>query len=156
MSSSDSPLHWKCKILWWWNENYTKCWSSQWKSWGEMPFLWDHFNDLFLTIFWLKVLLKPIFFKLEVHSFFFQTLQVVTLQKFKWYDFILKLHKLYNGTHLSVKNVSSRRYKIFQRLHYTILLWSFIFFSSYITNIYPYYTSRSELRANSSYNPLCQ
>ncbi|KAL8495156.1 hypothetical protein ACS0TY_019359 [Phlomoides rotata] len=35
-------------------------------------------------------------------------LEVVILQDFKWYDFILKLHKLYNGTHLSVKNVSSR------------------------------------------------
>lgn len=35
--------------------------------------------------------------------------QVVILQDFKWYDFILKLHKLYNGTHLSVKNVFSRR-----------------------------------------------
>ncbi|KAL0347785.1 UNVERIFIED_CONTAM: Sphingoid long-chain bases kinase, mitochondrial [Sesamum calycinum] len=35
--------------------------------------------------------------------------EVVVLQDFKWYDFILKLHKLYNGTHLSVKNVSSRR-----------------------------------------------
>ncbi|KAI4355137.1 hypothetical protein L6164_003937 [Bauhinia variegata] len=35
-------------------------------------------------------------------------LEVVILQNFKWYDFILKLHKLYNGTHLSVKNVSSR------------------------------------------------
>ncbi|CAH9098173.1 unnamed protein product [Cuscuta epithymum] len=34
--------------------------------------------------------------------------EVVTLQDFKWYDFILKLHKLYNGTHLSVKNVNSR------------------------------------------------
>uniref|UniRef100_A0A7N0UMY8 DAGKc domain-containing protein n=1 Tax=Kalanchoe fedtschenkoi TaxID=63787 RepID=A0A7N0UMY8_KALFE len=36
-------------------------------------------------------------------------LEVVTLQSFKWYDFILKMHKLYNGTHISVKNVSSRR-----------------------------------------------
>ncbi|KAL6569551.1 Sphingoid long-chain bases kinase 2, mitochondrial [Orobanche minor] len=35
--------------------------------------------------------------------------EVVVLQDFKWYDFVLKLHKLYNGTHLSVKNVSSRR-----------------------------------------------
>ncbi|KAJ1443525.1 NAD kinase/diacylglycerol kinase-like domain superfamily [Sesbania bispinosa] len=35
-------------------------------------------------------------------------LEAVILQNFKWYDFILKLHKLYNGTHLSVKNVSSR------------------------------------------------
>lgn len=35
------------------------------------------------------------------------TFEVVILQDFKWYDFILKLHKLYNGTHLSVKNVSS-------------------------------------------------
>ncbi|XP_061349863.1 sphingoid long-chain bases kinase 2, mitochondrial isoform X2 [Gastrolobium bilobum] len=35
-------------------------------------------------------------------------LEVVILQDFKWYDFVLKLHKLYNGTHLMVKNVSSR------------------------------------------------
>lgn len=35
--------------------------------------------------------------------------EVVILQDFKWYDFILKLLKLYNGTHLSVKNVTSRR-----------------------------------------------
>ncbi|KAF8413223.1 hypothetical protein HHK36_001199 [Tetracentron sinense] len=34
--------------------------------------------------------------------------EVVILQDFKWYDFILKLHKLYKGTHLSVKNVHSR------------------------------------------------
>ncbi|KAK9280597.1 hypothetical protein L1049_014291 [Liquidambar formosana] len=34
--------------------------------------------------------------------------EVVILQDFKWYDFIFKLHKLYNGTHLSVKNVTSR------------------------------------------------
>lgn len=34
--------------------------------------------------------------------------EVVILQDFKWYDFVLKLHKLYNGTHLSVNNVSSR------------------------------------------------
>lgn len=35
-------------------------------------------------------------------------LEVVILQDFKWYDFVFKLHKLYNGTHLSVKNVISR------------------------------------------------
>jgi diacylglycerol kinase family enzyme len=35
-------------------------------------------------------------------------LEVVVLQNFKWYDFVLKLHKLYNGTHLSVNNVTSR------------------------------------------------
>ncbi|GJX45515.1 sphingoid long-chain bases kinase 2, mitochondrial [Tanacetum coccineum] len=35
-------------------------------------------------------------------------LEVVTLQDFKWYDFIMKLHRLYNGTHLSVNNVLSR------------------------------------------------
>ncbi|GER45225.1 diacylglycerol kinase family protein [Striga asiatica] len=35
-------------------------------------------------------------------------LEVVILQDFKWYDFVFKLHKLYNGTHLSEKNVSSR------------------------------------------------
>lgn len=35
--------------------------------------------------------------------------QVVTLQDFKWYDFVLKMHRLYKGTHLSVKNVSSMR-----------------------------------------------
>ncbi|KAJ4728225.1 sphingoid long-chain bases kinase 2, mitochondrial-like [Melia azedarach] len=34
--------------------------------------------------------------------------EVLILQDFKWYDFILKLHKLYNGTHLTVKNVTSR------------------------------------------------
>ncbi|TQD74051.1 hypothetical protein C1H46_040407 [Malus baccata] len=34
--------------------------------------------------------------------------EVVILQDFRWYDFVLKLHKLYNGTHLTVKNVSSR------------------------------------------------
>ncbi|KAL3649572.1 Sphingoid long-chain bases kinase 2, mitochondrial [Castilleja foliolosa] len=36
------------------------------------------------------------------------TFEVVVLQDFKWYEFVLNLHKLYNGTHLSVKNVSSR------------------------------------------------
>ncbi|XP_057741832.1 sphingoid long-chain bases kinase 2, mitochondrial-like [Arachis stenosperma] len=35
-------------------------------------------------------------------------LSVVILQHFKWYDFILNLHKIYSGTHLKVKNVSSR------------------------------------------------
>ncbi|KAD6453234.1 hypothetical protein E3N88_07939 [Mikania micrantha] len=34
--------------------------------------------------------------------------EVVTLQDFKWYDFVLKLHRLYSGTHLSVNNVLSR------------------------------------------------
>ncbi|XP_010261338.1 PREDICTED: sphingoid long-chain bases kinase 2, mitochondrial isoform X2 [Nelumbo nucifera] len=34
--------------------------------------------------------------------------EVVILQDFKWYDFILKLHKLYQGTHLAEKNVHSR------------------------------------------------
>ncbi|KAF6157631.1 hypothetical protein GIB67_037204 [Kingdonia uniflora] len=34
--------------------------------------------------------------------------EVVVLQDFKWYDFILKVNKLYSGTHLSVKNVFSR------------------------------------------------
>ncbi|XWS46141.1 hypothetical protein CRYUN_Cryun14cG0038200 [Craigia yunnanensis] len=36
-------------------------------------------------------------------------IKVVILQDFKLYDLILKLHKLYNGTHLSVKNVTSRK-----------------------------------------------
>ncbi|CAL0315025.1 unnamed protein product [Lupinus luteus] len=36
-------------------------------------------------------------------------LEDVILQNFKWYDFLLKMHKLYNGTHLTEKNVSSRR-----------------------------------------------
>lgn len=35
------------------------------------------------------------------------TFEVVILQDFKWYDFVLKLHKLYTGTHLSVRNVIS-------------------------------------------------
>ncbi|KAG4937241.1 hypothetical protein JHK85_052160 [Glycine max] len=39
---------------------------------------------------------------------FSRNLEVVTLQNFKWYDFVFKLHKLYSGTHLSVKNVSDR------------------------------------------------
>ncbi|GAV83885.1 DAGK_cat domain-containing protein [Cephalotus follicularis] len=34
--------------------------------------------------------------------------EVVILQGFKWYDFILKVHKIYKGTHLTVNNVSSR------------------------------------------------
>ncbi|KAG8391872.1 hypothetical protein BUALT_Bualt01G0232100 [Buddleja alternifolia] len=37
-----------------------------------------------------------------------QNFEVVILQDFKWYDFLFKMHKLYNGTHLSVRNVSSR------------------------------------------------
>jgi hypothetical protein len=36
-------------------------------------------------------------------------LQVVILQNFKWYDFLLKLHRLYGGTHLAVNGVSSMR-----------------------------------------------
>ncbi|KAI5081549.1 hypothetical protein GOP47_0001292, partial [Adiantum capillus-veneris] len=36
-------------------------------------------------------------------------LEMVTLQNFKWFDFLLKMHKLYNGTHLSVKNVFCER-----------------------------------------------
>lgn len=38
-------------------------------------------------------------------------LEVVILQDFKWYDFVFKLYKLYNGTHLSEKNVYSRSVK---------------------------------------------
>lgn len=38
-------------------------------------------------------------------------LEVAILQDFKWYDFVLKLHKLYSGTHLSERNVSSRSVK---------------------------------------------
>lgn len=43
--------------------------------------------------------------KLKAHLVY----QVVILQDFKWYDFVLKLHKLYNGSHLSEKNVYTRR-----------------------------------------------
>ena len=60
----------------------------------------------------LRCLLRFIdYLNLNVNSFdlSYMFLQVVVLQDFKWYDFILKLHKLYNGTHLSVNNVSSRR-----------------------------------------------
>ncbi|XP_031745612.1 sphingoid long-chain bases kinase 2, mitochondrial-like isoform X5 [Cucumis sativus] len=39
-----------------------------------------------------------------------RSLEVVILQDFKWYDFILNLHKIYNGTYLTVKNVTSRRF----------------------------------------------
>ncbi|ONK55939.1 uncharacterized protein A4U43_C10F2500 [Asparagus officinalis] len=38
-------------------------------------------------------------------------LEVVILQDFKWYDFVLKLHKLYNGSHISEKNVYTRSVK---------------------------------------------
>ncbi|XP_072984103.1 sphingoid long-chain bases kinase 2, mitochondrial [Typha latifolia] len=38
-------------------------------------------------------------------------LEVVILQDFKWYDFLLKLHKLYKGTHLSEKGVFFRSVK---------------------------------------------
>ncbi|PIA49370.1 hypothetical protein AQUCO_01300294v1 [Aquilegia coerulea] len=34
--------------------------------------------------------------------------EVVILQNFKWYDFVLRGHKLYSGTHLSEKDVHSR------------------------------------------------
>ncbi|XP_020598595.1 sphingoid long-chain bases kinase 2, mitochondrial [Phalaenopsis equestris] len=34
-------------------------------------------------------------------------LEVVILQDFKWYDFVFKLYKLYNGSHISEKNVCS-------------------------------------------------
>uniref|UniRef100_A0A453J1I7 YegS/DAGK C-terminal domain-containing protein n=3 Tax=Triticinae TaxID=1648030 RepID=A0A453J1I7_AEGTS len=36
-------------------------------------------------------------------------LQVVIIQDFKWYSFLLKLHRLYGGTHLTVNGVSSIR-----------------------------------------------
>lgn len=36
-------------------------------------------------------------------------LEVVILYDFKWYDFLLKQHSLYGGTHLSVNGVSSMR-----------------------------------------------
>ncbi|WOL09989.1 sphingoid long-chain bases kinase 2, mitochondrial isoform X2 [Canna indica] len=39
------------------------------------------------------------------------SLEVVILQDFKWYDFVLKLHKLYSGSHLSEKNVCLRSVK---------------------------------------------
>uniref|UniRef100_A0A8R7UNV4 DAGKc domain-containing protein n=2 Tax=Triticinae TaxID=1648030 RepID=A0A8R7UNV4_TRIUA len=38
-------------------------------------------------------------------------LQVVIIQDFKWYSFLLKLHRLYGGTHLTVNGVSSIRKK---------------------------------------------
>uniref|UniRef100_A0A0A0K611 YegS/DAGK C-terminal domain-containing protein n=1 Tax=Cucumis sativus TaxID=3659 RepID=A0A0A0K611_CUCSA len=41
-----------------------------------------------------------------------RSLEVVILQDFKWYDFILNLHKIYNGTYLTVKNVTSRSFML--------------------------------------------
>ncbi|XP_042454259.1 sphingoid long-chain bases kinase 2, mitochondrial-like isoform X1 [Zingiber officinale] len=38
-------------------------------------------------------------------------LEVVILQDFKWYDFVFKLHKLYNGSHISEKNVCLKSVK---------------------------------------------
>lgn len=40
---------------------------------------------------------------------FTDNLEVVMLQDFEWYDFLLKLHRLYGGTHLLVIDVSSMR-----------------------------------------------
>jgi diacylglycerol kinase family enzyme len=37
-------------------------------------------------------------------------LEVVTLQDFKWYDFVTKMHTLYAGSHIQLKNVSKERY----------------------------------------------
>ncbi|KAK1296364.1 hypothetical protein QJS10_CPB15g00776 [Acorus calamus] len=52
---------------------------------------------------------------LEVDWFYAANLSapssVVILQNFKWYDFVLKLHKLYRGTHLSEENVHLRSAK---------------------------------------------
>lgn len=50
---------------------------------------------------------------LNFNFYFNYIFQVVILQDFKWYDFILKLQKLYAGTHLSEKNVTSKRYFMF-------------------------------------------
>jgi hypothetical protein len=47
--------------------------------------------------------------KCHACSNLYGVLQVVILQNFKWYDFLLKLHRLYGGTHLSVSGVSSMR-----------------------------------------------
>ncbi|KAK8946201.1 hypothetical protein KSP40_PGU013278 [Platanthera guangdongensis] len=38
-------------------------------------------------------------------------MEVVILQDFKWYDFVFKLYKLYNGSHLSEPNVESKSLK---------------------------------------------
>lgn len=38
-------------------------------------------------------------------------MEVVILQHFKWYDFVFKLYKLYNGSHLSEPNVKSKSLK---------------------------------------------
>ena len=42
-------------------------------------------------------------------SNFYGVIQVVILQNFKWHDFLLKMHRLYGGTHLPVNGVSSMR-----------------------------------------------
>ena len=58
------------------------------------------------------------------------SLQVVILQDFKWYDFILNLHKIYNGTYLTVKNVTSRRlvisFKNYNVPRFSILYFNFL------------------------------
>ncbi|KAI3833820.1 hypothetical protein MKX03_002160 [Papaver bracteatum] len=35
-------------------------------------------------------------------------IEVMILQNFKQHDFVFKIHKLYNGSHLSVQNISYR------------------------------------------------
>ncbi|KAJ7570612.1 hypothetical protein O6H91_01G128200 [Diphasiastrum complanatum] len=40
---------------------------------------------------------------------FSNDLEVVMLQKFKWYDFLFQAHKLYKGSHVEIQNVSVKR-----------------------------------------------
>ena len=44
MFQGDSSMHWKCKILWRWHEDYSKCSSFKWKFWGTK------FPDYFMIL----------------------------------------------------------------------------------------------------------
>lgn len=66
-------------------------------------------------------------------------MQVVVLQDFKWYDFVLKLNKLYNGTHLSVKNVSSRRYYSLSEFKH-MLVCLFLYYHNFVFLVAIFYS----------------
>lgn len=86
-------------------------------------------SDCSLSCYFIGELKFPISMAAKAEGLVQFLVQVVILQDFKWYDFIFNLHKLYKGTHLSVKNVISRRFVL---LYYP----SFYFYFDTIFLIY--------------------
>lgn len=52
---------------------------------------------------------------------------MVTLRDFKWYDFVTKMHTLYAGSHIQLKNVSKERYPHVSLSSWDVWLWFSIF-----------------------------